>query len=736
MLKLATSLAKHGNVSWALRELMGLHKLFPANPHFPMAVASHQEELGSLLRARVWAAKATAITPSAACLQLQARVEGKLGYIDAARSLYAEASQAPDCSGSAVVAAWAEFEYEHGNLEEYHRLLLRVFELEPSSPAALQRLGTGLRRCRRFEEAREAFKAALEIDPTHAQSYQGWGVLEWQLGLVNTARRVFSDGVQHAPPHAALYSGWAHLEAGMQNVDMARKLWEKALEVDPSHGRSIRGLASLEDRASNHSRATELYVHGKDKRPSDHIITVSAAQQQFEQRNLERAVRILEFVLDNEPKDGVALHLMGTIHQQRNNLDAAAESFRQGIKLSGRKGALLCAEGLARLREFQGDHTEARRTFRAAEATWPPSARFLREWALFEKRRDELEYAAELFARAAHADPRDGRTWLGAALLARRREFYDEAEILFERASYTLSGDYTYHSWGTLRKGRKDLDGAREIFSRGLLLFPDSGALLLEQALLEAQCGHVDEARSFFQRGANLRKPHEPLLTAWATFEADLGCSDNARMAEQKLAAGARPVDPAFQRECMPHPKSWGSGTITDHAAPGREGPQEGGSIGEAGPDEPDWRHYLQQRKLAAAAAAAREAVEAAGRWRPVLKKRLGKSEWPRHVQGPKLAAVPREWLGASSQWPHGSQGSSEKGERTPMDAASGSEGPPSGQSGAVTHSGTPAEAQKAAQLPSADVSGQPAEPEGSQSDVSGQPAKPEGSPPWKLDWW
>lgn len=70
MLKLATSLAKRGNVSGALRELMALHKQFPANPHFPMAVASHQENLGSLLRARVWAAKATAIRPSAACLQV------------------------------------------------------------------------------------------------------------------------------------------------------------------------------------------------------------------------------------------------------------------------------------------------------------------------------------------------------------------------------------------------------------------------------------------------------------------------------------------------------------------------------------------------------------------------------------------------------------------------------------------------------------------------------------------
>lgn len=50
---------------------------------------------------------------------------------------------------------------------------------------------------------------------------------------------------------------------------------------------------------------------------------------------VQRAVRILEFVLDNEPNNGVALHLRGTIHQQSNNLDAAAASFRQGINLSG-----------------------------------------------------------------------------------------------------------------------------------------------------------------------------------------------------------------------------------------------------------------------------------------------------------------------------------------------------------------------------------------------------------------
>lgn len=169
----------------ALRLTTALLRLGPS-------AGSHGASLRLALLLRIVSNSENMIAQSvlAVPLQLQARVEGKLGYIDAARSLYAEASQAPDCSGSAVVAAWAEFEYEHGNLEEYHRLLLRVFELEPSSPAALQRLGTGLRRCRRFEEAREAFKAALEIDPTHAQSYQ----------VIGHAMQQFHDALQPYSP--------------------------------------------------------------------------------------------------------------------------------------------------------------------------------------------------------------------------------------------------------------------------------------------------------------------------------------------------------------------------------------------------------------------------------------------------------------------------------------------------------------------------------------------------------
>ena len=55
------------------------------------------------------------------------------------------------------------------------------------------------------------------------------------------------------------------------------------------------------------------------------------------------------------------------------------------------KGALLCFEGLARLTEFLGAAEAARAVFAAGERRGPPTSRFLREWALFEKRQGDLD---------------------------------------------------------------------------------------------------------------------------------------------------------------------------------------------------------------------------------------------------------------------------------------------------------------------------------------------------------
>ncbi len=69
-----------------------------------------------------------------------------------------------------------------------------------------------------------------------------------------------------------------------------------------------------------------------------------------------------------------------------------------------REGALLCAEGLALLLSSQGDPGAARAVFAAVSQTWPPSARLLREWALFEKRQGRLQVRLCVHHHFRHVD--------------------------------------------------------------------------------------------------------------------------------------------------------------------------------------------------------------------------------------------------------------------------------------------------------------------------------------------
>ena len=56
--------------------------------------------------------------------------------------------------------------------------------------------------------------------------------------------------------------------------------------------------------------------------------------------------------------------------------------------LADREGALRCFEGLGLLHAFRRDGVQARATFKAGLRRWKPTSRYLREFALFEKRQE------------------------------------------------------------------------------------------------------------------------------------------------------------------------------------------------------------------------------------------------------------------------------------------------------------------------------------------------------------
>jgi pre-mRNA-processing factor 6 len=202
-------------------------------------------------------------------------------------------------------------------------------------------------------------------------------------------------------------------------------------------------------------------------------------------------------------------------------------------------GSLRCHTALAELQAFQGAGADARATLAAGAARHRPDARFLRQWALLEKRAGDMGAAGDLFRRAADADPRDERTWLAWGLLEKRRGRGEEAARCW-RAGLRVS-PLNPHLWQVLAKALWEMgrvEEARGAFAEGLKNAPNNQPLLLEWALAEAgAAGGEPAALRILRLGAGASEPHEPLLAAWAQVAGRMGLEEEAGEVRVRLEA-------------------------------------------------------------------------------------------------------------------------------------------------------------------------------------------------------
>jgi tetratricopeptide (TPR) repeat protein len=114
----------------------------------------------------------------------------ELGFLDftQAAAEYARA-MALSPGDSCVLRAYSNFEAALGHTDIAITTARRSVELDPLNVAAHRVLGNALENARRFEEAIEAFTAAIKINPSHAaEAYQRRGRLYYLIGNYQLAQ--------------------------------------------------------------------------------------------------------------------------------------------------------------------------------------------------------------------------------------------------------------------------------------------------------------------------------------------------------------------------------------------------------------------------------------------------------------------------------------------------------------------------------------------------------------------
>ncbi len=443
-------------------------------------------------------------------LRVLGDLEGRLGQVDKARTLYDKAlalyKTEQDGLGQAnTLKALGDLERRLGQVDKARALYdqaLALFKTEQDGLGqanTLKALGDLESRLGQVDKARALYDQALALYKTEqdglgqANTLQALGDLEKRLGHVDGARTLYDqalalfrtehDGLGQANTLQAL----GDLESRLGQVDRARTLYDQALalfkieQAGLGQANTLKALGDQEGRLGQVDKARTLYDQA--------LALFKIEQAGLGQANTLKAVGDLE-------------RRLGQVDKARTLYDQALALFKSEQDGLGRANTL---KALGDLERRLGQVDKARTLYDQALALYKTEQDGLGQ-------ANTLQALGDLESRLGHVD--------GA------RTLYDQALALYKNEQAGLGQANTLHSLGELESRQGHVDEARALYEQALALYKNEqdglgqANTLLAMGDMERRLGQVDKALARFQGALALYTgEHETMGLAYTCAE-------------------------------------------------------------------------------------------------------------------------------------------------------------------------------------------------------------------------
>lgn len=313
------------------------------------------------------------------------------------------------------------------------RQFSRIAEKGDASAAARFFLGRIEYSKRQYEKAITHYKRAWEIsEGTHAEAMNNLGLAWKEAGIIEEAKKAYKMALEAEPDYAvAAYNlGLLYLEEG--ELLPAQKSFEKSLTLNPLYSAAVYNLAVTYSRQGEDQRAIEAYQKVLQMDPSSEKARLNLALLFKKSGDTELAIEQYRAAVTLSPEYSSAWYNLALTHKEAGQIREAEEAYKKAIELEPENIKYL--KNLAVLYSRNGQTVLAEKTLKSALETAPSDTGLLYNLSVLLKKEEREEQALKHLILLTQNDPENLKAWSLMAEIHYDKNRFNEAKKAYEEA--------------------------------------------------------------------------------------------------------------------------------------------------------------------------------------------------------------------------------------------------------------------------------------------------------------
>lgn len=491
-------------------------------------------------------------------------------------------------------------------------ILHQAMNIDPTSNAINQALGTAYMASGNFLEAKKYFDESLTKSINDAESLTSLGKLYLMIGDEETAENYYKIALKDNPSSVIALSSLANLKIRQGKPEDGKKLYDKILAKHPEASFASRVLQDIEfdalikkmqsrldgpeseeikaqankfietyplraeyyiklgqvySRKKEYQEAVLLYLSGLKAIPESVDLKLALANIYIKRRDYIPAIDLLEEILKANPEDTEALAGLGRINELEGKKKEAKDIYTQALRINPYN--LTALNYLANLLIEEQSFDQARAVLERIKkvdptANWVDDSirdvkygPILREIKLKTEAK-EVKEVGPLYDQLIKLEPKTPDYYLRAARFYHHEKKYDKAvDSYLEAGKLDPENSDLWAGLGLVYLSKHEYKDAAKVFKRSLKLNPENADALAGLGSVEAHDKNFKKANQLIGKALDI----EPDL------EAVLSSLGNLRMLEKKYDQAAE----VYLRLLKLHPKEQWIQRAYENAVNGKE---------------------------------------------------------------------------------------------------------------------------------------------------------------------